>query len=58
MLIFVVLNLICKCGVNGGVILLVSYNFGGIDEDFGMKYNGENGGLVLEFVIDRIFVCM
>ena len=48
-------NLIRKRGANGGVILSASHNPGGIDEDFGMKYNGENGGPAPESVTDRIF---
>lgn len=58
LLMLVVLNLICKFGMDGGLIFSVSYNFGGEDEDFGLKYNGLNGGLVSEGVIDKIFVCI
>jgi len=39
----------------GGFILSASHNPGGIDEDFGIKYNGENGGPAPEKVTDAIF---
>ena len=48
-------NLIRKRGADGGVILSASHNPGGIDEDFGMKFNGANGGPAPEQVTDRIF---
>ena len=39
----------------GGFILSASHNPGGIDEDFGIKYNGENGGPSPEKVTDLVF---
>ncbi|SMO98701.1 alpha-D-glucose phosphate-specific phosphoglucomutase [Paracoccus laeviglucosivorans] len=48
-------NLIRKRGADGGVILSASHNPGGIDEDFGMKFNGTNGGPAPESVTDKIF---
>eukprot|EP00933_Yihiella_yeosuensis_P061270 TRINITY_DN64078_c0_g1_i1.p1 TRINITY_DN64078_c0_g1~~TRINITY_DN64078_c0_g1_i1.p1 ORF type:complete len:694 (-),score=187.01 TRINITY_DN64078_c0_g1_i1:231-2312(-) len=39
----------------GGFILSASHNPGGIDEDFGIKFNCENGGPAPEKVTDRIF---
>ncbi|MGD5643843.1 hypothetical protein QUT23_22625, partial [Xanthomonas citri pv. citri] len=48
-------NLIRKRGADGGIILSASHNPGGIDEDFGMKYNGANGGPAPESVTDQIY---
>jgi len=39
----------------GGFILSASHNPGGIDEDFGIKYNCENGGPAPEKVTDLMF---
>jgi len=39
----------------GGFILSASHNPGGIDEDFGIKYNGENGGPAPEKVTELIY---
>ena len=40
---------------DGGLILSASHNPGGADADFGLKYNGANGGPATEAVTDRIF---
>lgn len=40
---------------DGGLILSASHNPGGIDEDFGLKYNIANGGPAPESVTDAIF---
>eukprot|EP01013_Petalomonas_cantuscygni_P015691 TRINITY_DN32576_c0_g1_i1.p1 TRINITY_DN32576_c0_g1~~TRINITY_DN32576_c0_g1_i1.p1 ORF type:complete len:627 (+),score=150.77 TRINITY_DN32576_c0_g1_i1:141-2021(+) len=39
----------------GAFILTASHNPGGLDEDFGLKFNGSNGSSVLENVSERIY---
>lgn len=39
----------------GGIILSASHNPGGPDEDFGLKFNGENGGPATETVTEAIY---
>ena len=48
-------HLIRKRGTDGGLILSASHNPGGADEDFGLKYNGPNGGPASDGVTDKIF---
>jgi phosphoglucomutase len=42
---------------DGGLILSASHNPGGADADFGLKYNGPNGGPGSEAVTDKIYEC-
>jgi phosphoglucomutase len=47
--------LIRKYQTIGGIILSASHNPGGPDGDFGIKFNGENGGPASEAVTERIY---
>jgi phosphoglucomutase len=40
----------------GGLVLSASHNPGGIEEDFGIKYNTRNGGPAPEAITERIYV--
>lgn len=48
-------HLIRKRSAFGGFILSASHNPGGIDADFGLKFNGSNGGPASEAVTAKIF---
>lgn len=48
-------HLIRKNATDGGLILSASHNPGGIDEDFGLKFNIPNGGPAPEGVTEAIF---
>src|SRR3982750_3840111 len=39
----------------GGLVLSASHNPGGVDEDFGIKYNTRNGGPAPESVTERVY---
>jgi phosphoglucomutase len=42
-------------GTLGGLLLTASHNPGGIDADFGVKYNMQNGGPAPERITERIY---
>ena len=46
-----------KLGAFGGVILSASHNPGGPQGDFGIKFNGANGGPAPERITDAIYAC-
>lgn len=48
-------HFIRKHGIAGGIILSASHNPGGIDEDFGVKFNTANGGPAPEFTTHAIY---
>jgi phosphoglucomutase len=48
-------HLIRLNNADGGFILSASHNPGGIDEDFGVKFNGQNGGPAPENLTAKIF---
>lgn len=48
-------HLIRKNKADGGIILSASHNPGGISEDFGVKFNGANGGPAPEGLTDAMY---
>ncbi|MBD1851906.1 alpha-D-glucose phosphate-specific phosphoglucomutase [Cyanobacteria bacterium FACHB-502] len=48
-------GMIRKFGAVGGIILSASHNPGGVNGDFGIKFNSSNGGPASETVTDEIY---
>lgn len=48
-------TIIRRYGMTGGIIMTASHNPGGIDKDFGLKYNIENGGPATETLTNEIY---
>lgn len=48
-------HIIRKYKIFGGMILSASHNQGGVDGDFGIKYNISNGGPAPEKITDEVF---
>ncbi|MEX0277057.1 MAG: alpha-D-glucose phosphate-specific phosphoglucomutase [Ruegeria sp.] len=48
-------NLIRKRGADGGFVLSASHNPGGVDADFGLKFNGGNGGPASESLTEAFY---